>query len=227
MSQIPFTTAYPDDLDRLVGGKVVHIDQSLDELRLRSCELASCLGMCCYDGIYLRAQEANLIPQVASRESAFFAEMGIDLPVDVVVEGRWMEDPPRAKTAVRFRPFSRLVEGYPTHFEDTACVFLADDGRCGLQMLSLARGLHPWHYKPLGCWLHPLDVNSTATDVIVSVSRRADDPEKTESYPGYTTFTECGSERSSALPARLTLAVEISTLIENSSTREEESAGGS
>lgn len=38
------------------------------------------------------------------------------------------------------------------------CVFLHPDGRCALQLASVALGHHKWAFKPTPCWLFPLRV---------------------------------------------------------------------
>ena len=105
--------------------------------------------MCCYDGIYLSEEEAETLRGVAREHAGFFGALGLSLPEEVIVEGEWQGEQRGPKTAVRSRDLSREVPGYPPHFADTACVFLLEDGRCGLQALSESRGLH-LTLRPLG-----------------------------------------------------------------------------
>jgi hypothetical protein len=129
----PALTAYPRteaSLRRELSSAPIHI-ASLQRL-LRRCDLARCKGMCCYDGIYLSAEEATVISDLAMREARFFEDLGLSLPERVVVEGAWENLVSGMKTAVVGWSGSALVEGFPEHFRDTACVFHLRDGRCGL-----------------------------------------------------------------------------------------------
>ncbi len=173
-------------------------------LPLARCSLASCRGMCCYDGIYLSDEEARVVAALAREEAAFFRDRGLDLPERVVVDGSWEGVVSGKKTAVRPRPFSRLVEDFPPHFHDTACVFLLEDGRCGLQVLSEARGRHPWHCKPTGCWLHPV-----CTDAGVGLHDAATDPHRLPGYDGFASRTFCGRRAPGGRPAGEVLRDEL------------------
>ena len=103
------------------------------------------------------------------------------------------------------------MSGFPDHFSDTACVFHLDDGRCGLQVLSVARGRHPWHYKPTGCWLHPL---TTAYDNVpgLGLHDNRTDPCQARAYPGFITSTLCGQSEEQGAPAYEVLREELDFL---------------
>ena len=153
----PSLTAYPRTeafLRRTLVTAPVHFDSLLRPLR--RCDLEQCKGMCCYDGIYLSLEEADVVAQLARTEADFFHGIGLHLPRKVVVRSSWENLISGKKTAVAPWPVPQTVEGFPPHFHATACVFHLADGRCGLQALSEAHGRHPWHFKPTGCWLHPL-----------------------------------------------------------------------
>src|SRR5438067_10441065 len=115
---------------------------------LAPCDLAVCKGMCCHDGVYLEDDEAEVIAELALREADFFREQGLPLPTSAVVHSNFHGLMSGPKTATVPRKWRGRVEGYPAHFEATACCFLLEDGRCGLQVLSVARGRHRWYYKP-------------------------------------------------------------------------------
>src|SRR5438067_126581 len=123
---------------------------------LQRCDLAVCKGMCCHDVVYLEDDEAEVLRELAVREADFFAALGLRLPELVVIEGSFLGLVEGPKTATVPRAWRDRVPNYPPHFADTACCFLLQDGRCSLQVLSEARGKHRWHFKPTGCWLHPL-----------------------------------------------------------------------
>jgi len=74
--------------------------------------------------------------------------MGLELPDIVVAPTEWHGAAGNI-TALKPLAFRSLDENYPAHFDETACVFLLDDARCGLQVLASRDGKHPWYYKPL------------------------------------------------------------------------------
>lgn len=161
-------TAYPQTeqacRDELSQG-TLDID-SFKQNRQR-CSLSSCHGMCCHHGTHVNQETAEVIQIVAEEEADFFKSLGLDLPKEVIIDDEDYEDFPVEnlewkglcsikKTAVKEKHISSIVNDYPSHFKNTSCVFLLDDSRCGLQELSKAKGLHPWHYKPFTCWLFPI-----------------------------------------------------------------------
>ncbi|OPH09391.1 DUF3109 family protein [Cylindrospermopsis raciborskii] len=127
------------------------------------CSLSSCHGMCCHHGVFVNEEMAEVIQKVVEEEADFFKALGLELPKEVIIyeeftaeKCEWQGLGTVKKTAVKEKPFSNLINDFPEHFENTACVFLLDDSRCGLQILSEAKGLHPWYYKPFTCWLFPI-----------------------------------------------------------------------
>jgi hypothetical protein len=178
---------------------------------LSSCDLTVCKGMCCHDGVYLEDDEAEVIAKLALSEADFFRDQGLSLPDAVVVHGNFhglMEGP---KTATVPRKWRGRVADYPVHFEDTACCFLLDDGRCGLQVLSMARGRHRWYYKPTGCWLHPLTTHYSPGATIGLHDERSD-PYRLPDYDGFVSRTFCGGCSSQGPPAFETLREELTFL---------------
>ncbi len=178
---------------------------------LASCDLRVCKGMCCHDGVYLEDDEASVIAELAVREAEFFRDLGLILPEPAVVHGSFKGLMSGPKTATVPHAWRGRVEGYPAHFEDTACCFLVDDGRCGLQVLSMARGRHRWYYKPTGCWLHPLTTDYTP-DPTISLHDEQSDPYRLPGYPGFVTRTFCGQCSAHGPPAFETLREELTFL---------------
>src|SRR5262245_48050383 len=178
---------------------------------LRRVELIACHGMCCHDGVYLEEEEAVVLADLAEREAKFFRALGLDLPSPVVVEGDFQGLMAGPKTATVPRAWVPRVEAYPAHFPDTACCFLLEDGRCGLQLLSEARGRHRWYFKPTGCWLHPLtlDYDSAAP---LGLHDSGTDPFRLLGYGGYVSRTFCGRETTDGPPAHETLQEELAFL---------------
>jgi hypothetical protein len=181
---------------------------------LSRCRIESCRGMCCYDGVYVDESTAEVLRRVAREEAPFFRDLGLSLPPEVIVQGEWEGLVSGLKTAVVPRPFSAEVDGFPAHFEDTACVFLLPDGRCSLQALSLARGRHPWYYKPSTCWLHPITIEPATDDAgpTVRLESEATDPYRQADYPGYAPQTFCGRFGPAGRPGSEVLAPELAFL---------------
>ncbi|MCX6815643.1 MAG: DUF3109 family protein [Candidatus Aenigmarchaeota archaeon] len=159
---------------------------------LKRCSLKDCKGICCYDGVYLEKGGDRVIEKIVARERDFFKDLGLNLPDKVITEDLWLDGSVEKKTSVRPRAFSKNVVVYPAHFNDTACVFLKEDGQCGLQMLAETRGQHSWYYKPLGCWLHPIHLESEGKDLIILEDEKTDSC-RSDGYVGYVTCTPCGS----------------------------------
>lgn len=205
-------TAYPDDelmlRERLARGTV---DSRSFRRPLARCDISQCRGMCCYDGVYVSETSADVISDLAKNHAAFFAELGLEIPPRVIVEGDWAGRSDGLKTAVRPHPFSPGVEGYPRHFTDTACVFLGTDGRCSLQVLSERLGRHPWFYKPVKCWMHPMTLGGQAKDVLLLHSRETD-PYRLPHYDGFVSTIFCGRTCPGGAPASEVLVPELTFL---------------
>ncbi|MFB3818564.1 MAG: hypothetical protein ACE147_12940 [Candidatus Methylomirabilales bacterium] len=167
--------------------------------------------MCCYDGVYVPEPSARLIEHLARRHAAFFRGLGLTLPERVIVEGRWAPKPGGLKTAVREHPFARLVPDFPPHFAQTACVFLTPAGLCSLHLLSEHLGRHPWYYKPVKCWMHPITLEGDRPPVLVLHDERTD-PYRLPGYPGFVPRIFCGRTCPSGAPASLVLQEELAFL---------------
>jgi hypothetical protein len=175
------------------------------------CELGACLGMCCHDGVYVPEESARVIEGLTRRHAGFFRGLGLRLPERVIVEGRWTPKPGGLKTAVRRHPFARLVPGFPAHFAQTACVFLTPTGLCSLQLLSEHLGRHPWYYKPVKCWMHPLTLEGERPPVLVLHDERTD-PYRLPGYDGFVSRIFCGRTCRFGAPAGLVLRAELAFL---------------
>lgn len=193
---------------RLIRGCV---DSGSFRRRLARCDLAACRGMCCYDGVYVSQESAAVISAIATKHGDFLAGLGMELPGQVIVEGEWAGKKSGLKTAVRPRAFSQTVEGYPKHFADTACVFLTAEGLCALQLLSEHLGHHPWYYKPVKCWLHPITVDGGGPSVLILHSQKTD-PYRLPHYDGFVSTIFCGRTCLEGEPAYTVLAEELAFL---------------
>lgn len=205
-------TAYPDDeaalRSRMAGGSV---DAESFRRPVARCEISACRGMCCYDGVYVSPESAVVIERAAREHAGFFAGQGLRLPERVIVEGDWPWRRGGLKTAVTPRAFSKTVQGFPSHFNDTACVFLTGDGRCSLQLLSVHLGRHPWHWKPVKCWMHPITLEGDERAVLRLHSHRTD-PYRLPGYDGFVSRIFCGRTCPGGAPAATVLAEELTFL---------------
>jgi hypothetical protein len=115
----------------------------------------------------------------------------------------------RRKTATRAAAAGELAADFPPHFAATRCVFLDREHRCLLQRLALAAGRHPWFWKPVSCWMHPLQLRPAAVPdgpPVLTVLGPADDPD------GFASCTPCGRPDPGGSPAREVLAEELGFL---------------
>ncbi|OBQ43141.1 MAG: hypothetical protein AN484_14040 [Aphanizomenon flos-aquae WA102] len=155
--------------EQICRDNLSHANFNIDSFQQnrQRCSLSSCHGMCCYNGVHVNKETAEVIERLVEEEADFFKGLGLDLPAKVIVDDEDYEDLTVEdkewqglfsikKTAVKKRPIANIVNDYPSHFKNTSCVFLLDDSRCGLQELAKAKGLHPWYYKPFTCWLFPI-----------------------------------------------------------------------
>jgi hypothetical protein len=205
-------TAYAEeeaDLRRRMDG--ARVDAASFQRPLARCEISTCRGMCCYDGVYVNRRSAAVIERAATTHAKFFAGLGLRLPDRVIVKGRWPWKPGGLKTAVAQRAFSRTVTGFPPHFSDTACVFLTGDGLCALQLLSAHLGRHPWYYKPVKCWMHPITLEGEARAVLL-LHDASTDPYRVPGYDGFVSQIFCGRTRPGGAPASAVLAEELTFL---------------
>jgi hypothetical protein len=175
--------------------------------KISRCSLETCHGTCCYDGASVDNDTADVIQQLASERAYDFLVMGLTLPEEVVESSEWNGKVGK-KTATKKFPFRSLVKDYPAHFNETACVFLLDDGRCGLQLLSEQDGKHSWYYKPLTCWLQPIKISESS----IRLYDDQTDPFKFPGYDGFVSKTHCGRTSACGAPAAEVLAQELDFL---------------
>jgi hypothetical protein len=173
---------------------------------LRPCDL-SCEGMCCYGGVSVDEGTANVLQNLSKERAADFRAMGLELPDKVVAPSEWHGVVGNI-TALKARPFRSLVPDFPPHFEETACVFLMDDARCGLEVLAQADGKHPWYYKPFSCWLLPIKLY----DDEIRLFDEETDPFLFSDYDGFICRTQCGRTNEHGRAAAKVLDVELGFL---------------
>lgn len=229
----PLDTAFPGTMAAVRAAyATVPLDDASLARPLRPCDVASCHGQCCTEGVGLNAEELMVLRRLVRREAAFLASLGVgpadalletdgpvgtrdvpdDAPPDADPDDAVGDDDdapaPGGRTAVRVRPQAEVPDDYPPRFAHAACAFLVADGRCALQVLAVERGHHPWWAKPLACWLHPL---SLAPDRI-HLPDAATDRWGGAEGPGFASVTRCGRTMPEGRPAREVLAPELAQL---------------
>jgi hypothetical protein len=153
--------------------------------KLKTCDIDSCKGMCCYDGIYLMDGEEEYLKNIVQEFKEYFSF----LPDNFIVDGNWKNVVTGRKTEIR--KYNSVASDFPNHFERTLCVFAKDDGKCSLQSLAYELNIHKWTFKPVGCWMFPLRVKNGK--LVPPTVKQKDDPDYfDDTYPGYSTYVRCG-----------------------------------
>lgn len=176
------------------------LDHEAFAMPLKVCELSSCRATCCHDGVFLDAEQESEIAAVIDRLGKYgFA------PDD------WRERRDgRTKTATLGS--NDLAEDFPAHFPRTRCVFLDSQHRCVLQRLAVDEGRHPWWWKPISCWMHPLLLKVRGGRPFLTLARAGVDPAAGPDYPGFSSFTPCGMPCDDGEPAWRSLGAELELL---------------
>lgn len=181
------------------------IDTEAFERPLKVCQLAHCRATCCHDGVVLDPLEHTLLEHAATQHTATFARYGLDLSAPLFRQddaGKW-------RTTTRAAKAEELAPSFPAHFPRTRCAFLDQGHRCAWQLMALEEERHPWFYKPVSCWMHPVALHRSPTEgtpPTLTVAGHADEPED------FTTGTPCGRPTPEGQPARMTLRNELALL---------------
>lgn len=181
-----FSTAYPV-LARQLGQQIQEalLDHEALSQPLPLCDLQACRASCCHDGVVLSEEEAAVIGEEAT----------------VLENGK-------LKTSIIPAASDLIADDYPAAFPRTRCVFLDKRHHCQLQIKGAWEGRHPWHYKPLSCWLHPLLVTRRKGRYVLTLLDSRKDPDH------FATQTPCGRSLKGSAPAFRTLAAELRALSE-------------
>lgn len=176
---------------------------------LRLCALETCGGHCCYDGVCLDEDEEHYIKCVVGAHPVFFKQLNVD--EETAFEDATFLGVDTRKTATRKFRYPKAI-GHPKHFDKTTCIFRFPDGRCSLQTLAMEHGDHPWAYKPLSCWLHPISLERD-DKAVIWIPTKETDHLADEDYPGFAPYTQCGEAcPGEGKPAYETLRQELETL---------------
>ncbi len=200
-------TAYPE-LERELGRQIreAAVDYESFSQRLKLCEFGSCRATCCHDGVYLTDEEQQVIGEVIQTGKARLEKYGWTGEAWLTNEGG------RAKsiTLENEDPGAR----FPAHFPQTRCVFLDAGHRCVLQRLAMDEGRHPWFWKPISCWMHPLVLKpgERGGRPLLMLPEPGNDPSAKRDYPGFSSCTPCGMNVADGKPATEVLREELGLL---------------
>ncbi|BCX47367.1 DUF3109 domain-containing protein [Haloferula helveola] len=195
------------DLELELGRQVreAALDHEAFSMPLKVCELASCRATCCHDGVFLDREQASVIGGIV--ESGQLTRYGFH-------RSYWSEQAGgRVKTSTVEASAAELADGFPAHFPRTRCVFLDAEHRCVLQRLAMDSGMHPWWWKPVSCWMHPLLFRRLADGrPLLGLASADDDPSARPGYPGFGSCTPCGMPNEGGEPAWKVLRGELELL---------------
>mgnify|MGYP005847313993 CR=1 FL=1 len=164
------------------------VDHEAFERPMKPCRLTVCRATCCHDGVVLSAEEAGYLSGEAEGEGVIRTR-----------EGKW-------RTEVRSAGPGELAADFPAHFPRTRCHFLDEQHRCRWQLKSVAEGRHPWFYKPISCWMHPLVLQEEGGRPVLTVVSREEDRD------GFASHTPCGAVQEGGVAARECLRAELDML---------------
>lgn len=202
-------TAYPGVEDILARQlREAALDHEAFTMRLNPCELPKCRATCCHDGAYLTGEEMTGIREAVDARRDRLAGYGWNEEHYLATDHR------QGRTVTRATDDDGLTENFPAHFPRTRCVFLDAEHRCVLQRLAIDDGRHPWWWKPVSCWMHPLLLRPpTASErPLLTLARPGGDPAAEEGYPGFGSCTPCGVETDDGVPAWQALRGELELL---------------
>ncbi len=187
-----------------IGGSKVQLDDQSFSQSYRLCDLAVCQGMCCYDGVYLDSCEVDVLESLTRDQAGRFRALGIDFSSSPITRERQPDGTIRYRTATHPFDYGQSAE-FPEHFERTACVFRCGDGRCSLQQIAVDLDKDPWYFKPMGCWMHPLELRLGAKPTL-SVSGFGKSP--------FGSNTQCGRSCAGGAPGYQVFERELRALSE-------------
>lgn len=204
----PFT-AYPGIEEALSGQlREAALDHGAFAMRLKACELPKCRATCCHDGALLTDEEMAGIGEAVEAHRDLLAGYGWEEERYLTEEGR------QGRTVTLEAGDELLADDFPPHFPKTRCVFLDAGHRCVLQRLAMDTGRHPWWWKPVSCWMHPLLLRPPAGSrrPVLTLARPGHDPAAGKDYPGFGSCTPCGIANPAGPEAWETLRPELELL---------------
>jgi hypothetical protein len=178
----------------------------------KACGPGECAGLCCNGGSgFYMTEESDTIRTLVEKNRSFFKQHIPDMPEQPFDEELDEEtNTIELSTNTRTTPYPEGI--LPAHFPQTSCIFKRNDGACTLQLLSMEEGKPGWWYKPLACWLFPIELEHGGNPLI-HVAHASTDEYIDDEYPGFVGFTRCGAEcKSEGKPAYIVLEHEINAL---------------
>ncbi len=115
---------------------------------VQPCATAKCMAECCAGGVWLKADE---VPRIRKWAGAIKA----CLPPDRHEESTWFTSEPPEEDQPREQEGTTTVED-PLRPGQRCCVFLQQDRKCALQVVSQANHLGNPGLKPYFCAIYPL-----------------------------------------------------------------------
>ena len=177
------------------------VDHDAFETPLRPCDLSRCRATCCHDGAVLSPEEADQIQHLLDSQPKQFPNLAPDTALRKLST--------TLKTATRAADLHEGAADFPSHFARTRCVFLNEEHKCTLQLHSVAEGHHPWYYKPISCWMHPVLLQpSDCPSQRPTLTLRTPDNDLAR----FASCTHCGRPDDEGLPAREVLQAELKML---------------
>ena len=153
----------------------------------------------------LNSEEVEVIGSVVKN----LDEYGFDESI------HWLENNEgRQKTATRPAVAAELAPDFPDHFSKTRCVFLDSDHQCVLQRYSADVARHDWHYKPIGCWMHPVALLPAGAERARPLLTLRTRENSSGAMTDFATCTHCGRRDDDGVPAYEVLRDELSALAE-------------
>ncbi|MGQ8363979.1 DUF3109 family protein [Glaciecola sp. 1036] len=184
------------------------------EQNYKACNYRHCEARCCYDGVYVTDAEVKSITAYVEKFPQYFEH----LPQEFIVKGDW-EGFSGDKTAVREHQYKS--PDFPSHFNQTRCVFALTDGACSLHKLALDEDLMVSDVKPKSCSLFPIRKKGNKAKKPLSLGER-DETALGIQYPGFASYVPCSQNRKDGRHWQLTLQDEIIFLAKLNSGKKSE-----
>ena len=189
--------------------KEAPIDAKAFKKNYKRCDIMSCQGMCCNKGGPIGEEEEELLRKLLKKHKGFFEKVA-NLPEDPLDVYTMLG---QRTVQTKTRPVKyRSDLNVPENFSPAACVFLDDEYRCTLQLLSVHLGKHPWYYKPSGCWMHPVQVGRDAQPAITIFAKEDYDPDVNDVEAFFAPFTKCGESCGDGVPGYQLFKEELAVL---------------
>jgi hypothetical protein len=179
--------------------------------KYKYCDLKDCIGLCCHGGVgFYMKEEPETIRKVAAEHAEFFQHQGL------APFGELFDEELNDKTGLVELYTNTREESYPEglmppHFPHTSCIFRRGDGACTLQVLSVEQNKPSWWFKPIACWMFPLEMEKSG-EPHIHIAHASTDEYVDPTYAGFVEYTKCGAECPDGKPAYQVLEYEIKTL---------------